>query len=205
MYASYVRIDFAGAHVAAKDMQRQGMLPYGPFEKDGSNCSRFVRQIILAGEPNWAHALRLEVVPMITPTTLYPVSALYHWTKVPGCLDEQAEEIKRELSSLPDSLFREVLTEPLQPLSVPIEAQWLAGESSGSWFKIDKNKLVYSVKRYSAEGTLECQVSMESDGNSSESLHVPMLVTYPSDCQEVTLAVGNDTLKLRAIAGSTEP
>lgn len=198
MYASYVRIDFASAHAAAKEMQQQGMLPYGPFEKDGSNCSRFVRQIILAGEPNWAHALRLEVVPMITPTTLFPVSALYHWTKVPGCLDQQSEEFKNELSSLPDSLFHGVLPEPERPIDLSETAQWLAGESSGSWFDISSMEHDFVVTRIGPSGVRECSVRMQSDSGADLNLSEPFEVIYPSHCQSVTLKVDGDLLMLSA-------
>ncbi|MCB9185556.1 MAG: hypothetical protein H6601_02280 [Flavobacteriales bacterium] len=191
MYASYVRIDFEKAVMAGKALQEKEAIPYGPFEKGGLNCSRFVRQIILAGEPNWAHALRLEVVPMLTPTTLYPVSALYHWTKVPGCLDETAEAQKEQLSFLPDSVFRGVLPEPPRPPNVPADAQWLAGESSGSWFQISRSVDGIIVQRYSAEGTLQCMVRMNTDESSQDAAESEFSVTYPSNCAEVTITYPN--------------
>ena len=200
MFASYVRIDFAKAYEVAKQLQSVGFTPYGPFEKEGLNCSRFVREIILAGDPNWAHALRLMVVPMITPTTLYPVSALYHWVKVPGCLDEKAEEHKVQLSALPDSLFHGVLPEPNRPRHIPLSAQWVAGEGAGSWYSIVPNDEFFIVTRYGPDGTSQCSVLMQemttSDWNYSDSFQI----TYPSHCAEVNISFGTDTVTLRLVA-----
>ncbi len=200
MYASYVRIDFSKAEQAAKKMQSEELLPYGPFEKEGSNCSRFVRQIILAGEPNWAHALRLEVVPMITPSTLYPVSALYHWTKVPNCLDAEAEALKERLSSMPDSLFKDVIPPPELPAAVPASAQWLAGESSGSWYLMTRTEEGFRMLRYSATGFQECAVGLKQVAGVEWDGQGPFEFTYPSNCHTVTILVNGQLIKMRSIA-----
>lgn len=204
MYASYVRIDFEKAVMAAKALQEKEAIPYGPFEKGGLNCSRFVRQIILAGEPNWAHALRLEVVPMLTPTTLYPVSALYHWTKVPGCLDETAEAQKEQLSFLPDSVFRGVLPEPPRPPNVPADAQWLAGESSGSWFKIEFLTDHIAMTRYSTDGQQECCSEMIQTDGKPWLGSFPFVVSITSHCAKVTLHVHDDILVFKASSHQDE-
>ena len=200
MYASYVRINFFKAQQAANKMQMKELLPYGPFEKGGSNCSRFVRQIILAGEPNWAHALRLEVVPMLTPSTLYPVSALYHWTKVPSCLDHEAEALKERLSSMPDSLFKDVLPVPDCPSTVPVEAQWLAGESSGSWYVLVPKQNEFYMIRFSKTGVQECTVVLEQIAGEVWDGQGDFEFTYPSNCNSVTLLVNGREIKMHSIS-----
>lgn len=204
LYASYVRINFSKAFKAAKELQKHTEMPYGPFEKEGLNCSRFVREIILAGDPNWAHALRIKVVPMITPTVLYPVSALYHWTKVAGCIDQSAEERKQELSALPDSLFRAVLPQPTRPENVPLTAQWLAGESAGSWHNLQPYDTYFLLTRYSITGEQECAVPMKQIEGSDWTGSEPFVITYLSHCAEVTLTVGQQNMKLRAIHWNKE-
>ncbi|MCF8459121.1 MAG: hypothetical protein K9G46_00210 [Flavobacteriales bacterium] len=199
LYASYVRIDFAKAYEVAKQLQHQGVIPYGPFEKPGLNCSRFVREVILAGDPNWAHVLRLEVVPMVTPSVLYPVSALYHWTKVPGCLDEAAELLKEQLSALPDSLFRSVLPAPDCPLHVPTEAQWLAGEGAGSWYNLIQQGEDFLLTRYTRTGEQQCAVVMQQTAGEDWDSSQPFTITYPSHCAEVNLLVDNKKVTLRPV------
>ena len=47
MYAALITgINFKKAFLAAKKIQNKGLLPYGPFVKKGTNCSRFVSSII---------------------------------------------------------------------------------------------------------------------------------------------------------------
>ncbi|MCF8465261.1 MAG: hypothetical protein K9G41_10490 [Flavobacteriales bacterium] len=196
LFASYVRIDFFKAYETAKQLQEKGAIAYGPFEKAGLNCSRFVREVILAGNPNWAHALRLQVVPMVTPSVLYPVSALYHWVKVPGCLDLEAEARKEHLSSLPDSLFQGVIPEPNCPLNVPISAQWLAGEGAGSWYDLARTELGFLLTRYSRTGEQECAVPMQQIDGEEWSHDDSFTITYMSHCAEINLLVNDARVRL---------
>lgn len=197
MYASYVRIHFQKAYHAAKSFQETGYVPYGPFEENGTNCSRFVRTIILAGDPNWAHALRLEVVPMITPTTLYPVASLYHWTKVPGCLDELTERRVIELKELPDTLFRGTLPAPEPPANLPRDCQWLAGESAGSWFHISLNGNEFLITRYAPTGIQECSGYFLLPSDSDFDYTLPFTIDYPSHCSIITLRQEERSIALR--------
>ncbi len=51
LHAAYTLIDFDAATKKAIAMQEASPLIYGPFVIGGSNCSRFVRSVILAGKP----------------------------------------------------------------------------------------------------------------------------------------------------------
>jgi hypothetical protein len=197
MYSSYARIDFRKAYKAAKDVQEFGPIPYGPFEKNGFNCSRFVRSIIMAGNPNWAHALRLEVVPMITPTTLFPVAALYHWTKVPGCLNSESEILKEKMSVLHDSIFNGTLPQPILPPGLPDKCQWLAGESSGSWFHVSKMGDDFLIKRFSPSGNQECAGIFAEVENHALNLEEPFTISYISHCDRVVILQDTNTFTLK--------
>jgi hypothetical protein len=130
---------------------------------------------------------------MVTPTTLYPVSALYHWTKVPGCEDGEAELQADALRELPDTIFREVLPPPPRPDALPEDAQWLAGESAGSWFVLHSIDGRLRVWRYSRVGVLECQ---SDHPLGLLPLTATLQVTYPSDCSRVTVRVNGATVTL---------
>lgn len=69
-------INFDLAYKEAKKMQSKGAINYGPFLQDGTNCSRFVNQVIKAGRPSFLHRMRLTMPPMLTPTPLWNVRAL---------------------------------------------------------------------------------------------------------------------------------
>lgn len=68
LHASICNVDFQKAMGKAKDMQNAGCIRYGPFVWRGSNCSRFVRTVILAGRPPVWQRLRLLLPRSISPT-----------------------------------------------------------------------------------------------------------------------------------------
>jgi hypothetical protein len=49
-------------------LQQRELVPYGPFVRGGSNCSRFVRDALLCGKPELVHRLVLATPLMLTPT-----------------------------------------------------------------------------------------------------------------------------------------
>jgi hypothetical protein len=76
LYASYCRINFELAWQKILQLQDSCPLPYGPFVRGGSNCSRFVKDAIVAGKPHWRQAFRLRYLVPFTPTTLNNVNSL---------------------------------------------------------------------------------------------------------------------------------
>lgn len=76
LHAAYCEIDFATAYRKAKDLQTQSPLPYGPFVWNGTNCSRFVRTIALAGKPGLLSSLLLNIQPTISPSPIWNCWAL---------------------------------------------------------------------------------------------------------------------------------
>src|SRR6056297_875970 len=83
LYASYIAVDFHVAHQKALHMQSASPLPYGPFVRGGSNCSRFVNTVIRSGKPKFRFRLRLKYFVPLTPTPLNNVNSLQHRTSVP--------------------------------------------------------------------------------------------------------------------------
>lgn len=80
--ASYSYINFEASYKKAKEMQKMGVLKYGPFIYKGTNCSRFVRKVILAGNPHFFHKINLKVPYSISPTPLTNVYALKNKMKL---------------------------------------------------------------------------------------------------------------------------
>lgn len=68
LYAAMCPLDFNRAYNKAAEMQEAGCIRYGPFLWQGSNCSRFVRTVILAGRPPLWQRLRLMLPRSISPT-----------------------------------------------------------------------------------------------------------------------------------------
>lgn len=69
MYASILaEVDFKRGYEYAKKTQNRGAIPYGPFIKNGTNCSRFVASIMQATKPSLIKKLRLKYPFCISPS-----------------------------------------------------------------------------------------------------------------------------------------
>lgn len=152
LIASYTRIQFGKAFQKAKILQKRGILPYGPFVLNGTNCSRFVRTVILAGEPESNARFRLLYPPMLSVTPAWNVYSLGKKFAYPQ--DEQ----KGVFNHLPEQ-FRvdNVLPPPIKNKHIPPYSKWLAGEGAGSWYAISSYKNGILVIRYNPDGKIESQ------------------------------------------------
>lgn len=70
MFASiYSQFDFAKSYSYSKKLQAKGSIRYGPFDLRGTNCCRFVAQLIKKGRPDRLTYLRLSIPLTVSPTT----------------------------------------------------------------------------------------------------------------------------------------
>lgn len=84
LLASYTKINFEKSYSRAKQMQEKNPWKYGPFIWKGTNCSRFVRTIVLAGNPIFLSKLKLFFPLATTPTPMGNVNSLKNKIKFPG-------------------------------------------------------------------------------------------------------------------------
>ena len=69
MYASVLSgVDFEKGYSYAKKIQKKGAVLYGPFVKEGTNCSRFVASMMQASTPSLIKKLRLKYPFCISPS-----------------------------------------------------------------------------------------------------------------------------------------
>lgn len=61
-------IDFDKAYVKAKQLQSIEAIPYGPFELNGSTCSRLVAQVVYVSTNNWLTKLMIKIPYTISVT-----------------------------------------------------------------------------------------------------------------------------------------
>lgn len=80
LHASYCHVNFQHAYNKANEMQSVSPIPYGPFLPNGTNCSRFVNTIILAGRPEWFYRLVLASPKTLSPTPIGNVKALSNYS-----------------------------------------------------------------------------------------------------------------------------
>lgn len=193
LHAGIYPVNVAKAHAKANELQQKQHIPYGPFLKNGSNCSRFVRDVMKAGFTQRLKKITLYLPLVLTPTPKGNVRLLKNKfvinprIKTPQCAPEK--KTKTALLS--------TLTPPLKPKNIPYASQWLSGEGAGSWFHISTQNERFLVERFSPEGQLECQGLFRSSKtiNLSSEFHVH----YPSNCQQISLIIKNELFQLEAI------
>ena len=78
LHASTTQINFLKATQYAQKLQDKDFIPYGPFVFNGTNCSRFVNNIIKTGKPKLQTQIKLNLPPMLTPTPTWNIKALEH-------------------------------------------------------------------------------------------------------------------------------
>jgi len=73
LFASVSRIDYYKSFSFARLMQEKEFIIYGPFVNNGTNCSKFVNQVILKGNPSLLKRILLKYPAMLSPTPFWNV------------------------------------------------------------------------------------------------------------------------------------
>ena len=76
LMAAALPVDFELVYTQAKKFQDKGLVPYGPFILKGTNCSRFVRDLMMNGQLSPVQRFKLKYPYMITPSPLYLVKTI---------------------------------------------------------------------------------------------------------------------------------
>ena len=104
MYASILsEIDFDKAFDFAKKIQNKGMLPYGPFIRSGTNCSRFVASVMREAKPSIIKILRLKYPASFSPSPKRNVgiaNSTYYIVNDRSCVQINRNSIKAYLKSI---------------------------------------------------------------------------------------------------------
>ncbi|MBN2807687.1 MAG: hypothetical protein JXR22_13605 [Prolixibacteraceae bacterium] len=197
LHASYAPVHFEKAYSKALEMQAQSPLPYGPFRYKGSNCSRFVNTVLLAGKPNWKQYFKLNFMVPLTPTPLNNVHAFGHQVIIENLSGKQPACP----TFIPDKKYlKSTLPPPERHPYIPENAQWLAGEGAGSWFHVEPHNKGVSVSRYSPEGKIEFNRSFFSKILSDQTIALnEWRIAYPCDAQVMTFRFKNQLFHLKQL------
>jgi len=196
IHASYSKVDFKAAYDKAMNMQKASPIPYGPFLQKGSNCSRFVNTVILAGNPKWTYRLRLKFLVPLTPTPRNNVNSLPHKLVLPKM---RRSEPFLPIRRLNKSELKSTLPQPEKHADIPEGAQWLGGEGAGSWFVMEVQKKLLRVARYSPEGIVECIGLYKGSNGHLLDPNDLFRVDYPSNCNKVNLKYDEGELQYERI------
>ena len=77
MEVGILPIDFEKSFAKALVMQSEEFWVYGPFVKKGTNCSRFVRSVAVAGSKKPFRSVKMNLPWMLSPTPMWNVVSGY--------------------------------------------------------------------------------------------------------------------------------
>lgn len=78
IYSAIVRINFSNSFQYAMDLNKIDAIPYGPFIRNGTNCSRFVNSVLQRGELGLKSNTLLKLPWMLTPSPMWNLHAIHN-------------------------------------------------------------------------------------------------------------------------------
>lgn len=146
-------IDYTLAEAYIKNLQDQGSVLYGAFQKNGNNCARFVTETILSATNNKSIIKALKWNKKFTPSTVGNVekASTYNVFEVSnGEINTfNGSALKENLKNYFQK--KRTIIEKVKAKDVPENSQQLTGIGSNAWFEIVKEELPsnhFRIKRY---------------------------------------------------------
>jgi hypothetical protein len=187
LYASVIRINHGNSLKKAFEFQENSPIQYGPFVWNGSNCSRFVNDVVRAGQSSIINWLKLQFPWTLSPTPIGNVRIFKSVIKIPG---------NRPKVPIPQSNLQTVLPTPNRHVAIPIGAKWISGEGAGSWFHFNRMAEIFIVRRYSPEGDLEFSGVYEVIGDSYFFPESPFDLNYLSHYKQINLVQAGKAIRM---------
>lgn len=110
----YNGLDYAGMYNTAKEMQANECMHYGPFDVRGTNCARFVANVLHSGKPDLLARLFINYPYTISPT---PVTNVKIGSNQPYYYAVEGGNIKLENDVI--LTFRQLLNPQKQEIIQP--------------------------------------------------------------------------------------
>lgn len=201
-------INFEQAESFVKNLQSRGSVPYGAFDKTGSNCSRFVTDTIINATSERKIVKALNFNKKFTPSTVGNVEK--------AALGMVYEVLGGAINQFGGSAFKENLTNYFhrrQDKNLEIEekegrlpstAQELSGIGSKAWFELVDEALPighYRIRRYSEQFEVDFDgVFVSEEFNRAESFQF----TFDSHCAYCHVLQNGKKIKLNCVGNYTE-
>lgn len=197
-------IDYQSAHSFILQMQQKGSIPYGAFHKQGSNCSRFVADTLLASASCSRIKRRLKWNKLFTPSTVGNVEIAstdgqIHLVSGGKISRYGGSALRENLKNYFDKKKpKEQLQQERRRLSLPENAQFLDGIGSQAWFYLDPKPLgtgIFRICRYNPFGELDYEGVYSSD---QFDVSRPYRFIYDSNCSYCHIWQGGKKIKLES-------
>ncbi|MBL4664139.1 MAG: hypothetical protein JKY22_11445 [Flavobacteriaceae bacterium] len=196
-------VNFELAENYIKNLQEQGSIPYGAFDKMGSNCSRFVTDTILSATSEKRIIKALNFNKKFTPSTVGNVEK--------ASLGMVYEVLDGHIRHFYGSALKENLTnyfgrkpnsnsaKSIAISNLPSLAQELRGTGSSAWFELVEEELPqnhFRIRRYNEQYEIDFDgvyISNEFDGSK------PYQFTFDSHCEYCHVLQNNKKIKFECV------
>ncbi|WP_029489339.1 DUF6695 family protein [Ochrovirga pacifica] len=189
-------VDYSKAQKIIAQMQAKDQLPYGAFVKKGSNCARFVTDVLTQATKDKKTQKKLRKSQWFTPSPIANVingtntGDLYHVHNQQVRSYQNRSIVKEHLACFLNKFDNDLQllgTElPNLALFQPEHATWLGGIGSGAWFQLVVENEMYLVRRFSVSGTLEFQ-GVFVPKTQGFAITSTFSFVYPTHCAKATL------------------
>lgn len=190
------QIDYDKAFHFILRYQNKGEIPYGAFLKNGSNCARFVSDVLCHASNNHEPRKKLRRPLFFTPSPL--------GNAINGKTEDRMFEVHHQkvksytyksiFNELKNYFLRKVPQKnqeygtllPDQEFYNSSRAQWLSGIGSGAWFELEKrveNKYLISRKGGQGEVHVRALFAINKSGFEIEKSYVFLHGSHCSLCR----------------------
>ena len=186
-------VDFDLAFQFIEELQKQGEVPYGAFDKVGTNCARFVTDALINSVTVSKTRRKLKQSYLITPSPIGNVIKGNSTDKIYSVYKQRVETysnrsiLKEYFSCFLNKVDQSVDERGtvLPPQDVIVEkSTWLGGIGSGAWFKIVEkiSDIEYRIARFDKKGEQDLD-GVYKVNNPDFSLCKDYSFVYPSTCE----------------------
>ena len=182
--------------------------PYGAFNKNGSNCARFVTDTIINSCTKKSVQLKLKSSYLLTPSPIGNILKGKTTDVVYNVKKQQIQEYKnRSILKEHNAAFFKKFDSELNLIGTELpdieifnltNGTWLTGIGSGAWFKVEEkiDTLKYKISRYTISGEKDFEgvfITEKSDFNLSQNHEF----THPTNCKEMYIKQNNQEFVFR--------
>ncbi|QTE22682.1 DUF6695 family protein [Polaribacter cellanae] len=195
-------INFKKAHTFIHQLIDTKEIPYGAFLKNGTNCARFVTDVIIASSTNKKITKKLKESNLLTPSPIGNVIKANTNNLIYNTYNQIITEYKNRsiVKEYKESFFNKFNNEPnLKGTEEPNLAvfnlengTWLGGIGSGAWFKIEEKiaDKKYKIARYTSEGIKDFENIFRID-NTLFNHKKEYKFIHPTNCTEIFIEQNN--------------
>ncbi len=192
--------------------REEGLMEYGPFEEDGSNCARFVTGAMYHGILDEEIHDEVRDEYLLTPSGLGNVDAANSYEEYYVVCEDSIYKSDDDLAWLQRKIIFDFGEDypaycPIGSVEEPITLdaednwKWLGGIGSGVWYEIEptSDKRVFIVSQYDKKG--KCNFSTYFRATEDICLRNGFEVDYPSNFDHVTINLDGQKIKMNKIPG----